>query len=102
MAPKEQLQPIYAEIVEEHDTHTKARLMLFGEVVPMTFSNVDHREAADTWVAKWNKHLGIEWMRVRDTAATMMEGYTQALLSRGVLQGTLDAALRNIKADVKG
>ena len=100
--PPTDVQPIHAEIVEEHDKYTKARLVLFGEPVTMTFSNGDHYEAAAQWVVKWNDHLGTEWNRVREAAANMMEKYQHALEARGVATSTLDNALQDVQANVQG
>jgi hypothetical protein len=71
-------------------------LYLFGREV--TISTRD-REAALELTEEWDVFLRLEWERVREASAVMMERYTAELLAAGAPLAAVEKALDKVIAD---
>jgi len=104
--PKEvSSQPLYAKIAGMHPKGgyaTTTVLWIFGRSINQTFTGPGHYDKAIAWVNEWNEHLDREWMKVRETSATIMQEFIAAIRRQGVRQSTVDAAMEGMKAHAKG
>lgn len=91
--------PMYAEIITSNCLGTLVCVNLFGKRIEKEFPHkpdTQHRRQATNWVNKWNRHLEAEWMSIRETSATIMQRYTEALMSQGVSQEIISSAMNII------
>jgi len=94
-------QPMYAHIVNEGQTFTTIELVLFGRKIRETFLDTDHKESAAQAVNEWNEHFDREWLSVRETTATIMQNFINALDQYGVDSGIVALAMKEIQKDAK-
>jgi len=93
--------PMSAAVVYLGEDKTTAAITIFGRDIECYFFGSEHHKNACEWVAVWNAHLNKEWQGVRESAAAMMQGFTQALHSLGVDEATTDAALKSVMQHAK-
>jgi len=66
-------------------------LHIFGRIVKIQHTGPDVEVAAV--VGWWNDHFDREWMGVRETTATIMQNFTEALQYHGVDDATIRVAI---------
>lgn len=71
-------------------------LYLFGKECTIPAQD---RTAALELTEEWDVHLRLEWERVREASAVMMERYTAALLAAGAPLAAVEKALDKVIAD---
>ena len=66
-------------------------LAVFGKEVVIECISV---EEASRQAAEWTNHLDIEWMKVRETTATVMQIFTERLLEEGAHKNIIAAVTK--------